>query len=435
MSKNEEPHKGARKIPDYLARISNEAPEEFSASQKAAYNEFGKRAFLQHMALFGPKEQVVLAIGQVHPFEEVETPKDVIGALYLRPFRLDGKIPYSYEAQTTIENAIADFLGDNLPLYGLTAPLDDFGQNTLKDEQAKNDVPPQKDFIGFRDFPIDASTPWTAEVEVALSSCAPIFLVPSTDDGIMWEIKKIIEFGYLEKTIFVMPSTLVNGSFDVKKFWANLQQKFKEDSGIVLPNYCHCGAWFVLGNDLVAEKVVADGAHLKAIHTPGELAKIGKSELSDSSRAYFLESLLLRKADGELIRNLSQWNAWVTGQEDIIAEAKKRKADRDEIVGYLAILKAMQKLNVNLDQINQSADLLRLVHEAANKEAKTISEEEIRNFDLKGFKRKMKQKQRAAEYNTQIDASQNRPESEVTGWTWFGWTVFMIFLLTMCGMQ
>ncbi len=71
-------------------------------------------------------------------------------------------------------------------------------------------------------------------------------MIPSINEGILWELDLILKEGFLGKVIFVMPPSkglVFATSCEVKSLWEKTRAAFLE-RGLTIPEYRHSGAFF-----------------------------------------------------------------------------------------------------------------------------------------------------------------------------------------------
>ncbi|SEL76918.1 Ankyrin repeat [Colwellia chukchiensis] len=110
-----------------------------------------------------------------------DTADPVDFAVYLRPFKSTGKL-HNKQTGIEIETALALVFPDELPIISLGEPGEHIGTCRVKTDEEK----------------------WQAIVATMLLKAKLIILLPSMNEGTLWEINHIIERGYLDKTIFLM---------------------------------------------------------------------------------------------------------------------------------------------------------------------------------------------------------------------------------------
>lgn len=160
-------------------------------------------------------------------------------SLFLRPFISAGKMKIQYtdigdapwlytnpEKSKDLETIFADALESTVPLIGLGKKSDYEG--TGKTESSDKE--------------------WQNELKFLAKNANILIVVPSSNDGIKWEIKWILKNKYLKKCIFIMPPAVFVKSFNWEINW-NITKNELKNFGIDLPQYNKRGLIFTYGND------------------------------------------------------------------------------------------------------------------------------------------------------------------------------------------
>ena len=160
-------------------------------------------------------------------------------ALYLRPFELDGKITvnqidrglFSFEnldrpGVDPIERLLADALIKTYPTVALGVPVSEISG------------------VGH----VGLLTKWQNAVVLLLHSAKLIVIVPSNNNSTLWEIKQVVQFGYLSKTVFLMPSKRRIYNYDrdcyIEEIWESARIAVKDKVCLDFPKYNASGAVF-----------------------------------------------------------------------------------------------------------------------------------------------------------------------------------------------
>lgn len=183
-------------------------------------------------------------------------------SLFLRPFDTTGKLKiekapgnlFSWEQYDrpgidALERMLADAVADTARLIGLGTRGDvEFGPGTA----------------GF-------VADWKSKVEQAAQSASYIFVVPSANEGTLWEIGLIKQRGYFAKSVFIMPPTVPPFKFDgvgeYKEVWKLARLACRSAHQIELPIYDSGGCMFLIDGSAVVRKEPFDG------FTPRDVAK------------------------------------------------------------------------------------------------------------------------------------------------------------------
>ena len=89
---------------------------------------------------------------------------------------------------------------------------------------------------------------WKTYADELIKALVPIFVVPSSNSGTLWEINRIIQLGALEKTIFIMPPKDFISQKSYEIYWES-HAKILHTIGVDLPKYIESGALFRLTKD------------------------------------------------------------------------------------------------------------------------------------------------------------------------------------------
>jgi hypothetical protein len=87
---------------------------------------------------------------------------------------------------------------------------------------------------------------WQSHVELLAEKCERIFLIPSTQLGIRWEIDLVRARGWLRKTVFVMPPD--SASVNMRRIWMEIREDLAR-SALKLPRYDGTGMLFVMSDE------------------------------------------------------------------------------------------------------------------------------------------------------------------------------------------
>jgi hypothetical protein len=176
-------------------------------------------------------------------------------ALYLRPFVVTDRLPTSlpgthytgsrFDGFLDFEGILQDSVRDTTPLVALGRPMETYGAGRILTDDEN----------------------WKAKVTKLMEASTTIFLIPSNHAGTLWEIQQILQSGWLEKCIFIMPpvgatkwtkepgenwhydKSLVDAAAD----WS-LAQEALTDLGIHLPAYEQTGAIFTVNRSTLQER-------------------------------------------------------------------------------------------------------------------------------------------------------------------------------------
>lgn len=162
-------------------------------------------------------------------------------SLFLRTFDLTGKMtlerpasnPFSWDqydrpGKDALERLFADALARTAPLIGLGG---------------HGDVELGPGLAGFIEN-------WHERVENAMKHAAYIFVIPSANEGTLWEIGILKSQDYFEKTVFIMPPSVppfkFTGDGQYKDFWEAARLTCASELHIELPPYREKGGIFLM---------------------------------------------------------------------------------------------------------------------------------------------------------------------------------------------
>jgi len=78
---------------------------------------------------------------------------------------------------------------------------------------------------------------WKEKALFLIRTAKIIFMVPGYQDGTIWEMKQIVNYRYLYKTVFIVPIGDNIGGLTAKKHWKKTEGVWKDSLGIILPTY------------------------------------------------------------------------------------------------------------------------------------------------------------------------------------------------------
>ena len=183
-------------------------------------------------------------------------------SLFLRPFDITGKLiiekapsnlfswdQYDRPGTDALERMLADAVQPTSPLIGLGAHGDiEFGPGTA----------------GF-------VPDWKNNIADAMKDAAYIFIVPSANEGTLWEVGEIKNRDYVHKTVFIMPPTVSPFKFigdgDYKEFWEAARTACAREHQIELPRYKPEGSLFLIDGKSAVREAAFQG------FTPRPVAK------------------------------------------------------------------------------------------------------------------------------------------------------------------
>ena len=181
-------------------------------------------------------------------------------ALYLRSFELDGMFimntdhrnlfsweQYDRPGTDTIERIFYDATSATYPLIGLGGRGD----------------------IEFGIAAAGLSSDWEKKVRKGVQQCSLIFIVPLSTEGVMREVRMIIEEGALSKTIFIMPPDnhmfQFRGNVSFEKKWIDTVKIFDRELRVILPAYSKNGLLFTIDRNLCLDKTTDFGCDPKSM--------------------------------------------------------------------------------------------------------------------------------------------------------------------------
>ncbi len=161
----------------------------------------------------------------------------------------------------TLELMISSEVRRNYPMIALGRPGEKLGAGRLPSTDAD----------------------WEALALLLMKQAKVIFIVPSTSDGVIWEMDRLN--GYREKTIYLMPPTKYyhGDAASAENHWRATQHTFIQ-RGIFLPAYSKKGALFMLNEQGGVARQSLFEARLGGSRTYEFISLIGAEPKSRQSR-------------------------------------------------------------------------------------------------------------------------------------------------------
>jgi hypothetical protein len=161
--------------------------------------------------------------------------------LYIRPFSTTGEL--STQNSDRVKMGGAEFMlprGYQKPSFDIEERL----ANSLSGEATLVGLGKPGEALGAGRLPTEDSE-WKKIVSAFMEHANHIFVVPGDQAGTMWEISRIVEFGYLSKTSFIFPpkSENIGGKFNWKSHFNNISDVFAEN-GLSIPELNENGVIF-----------------------------------------------------------------------------------------------------------------------------------------------------------------------------------------------
>ena len=100
---------------------------------------------------------------------------------------------------------------------------------------------------------------WKNKISYLMMECIPIFILPSSNQGTVWEMTRAKELGVLSKTIFIMPAGDQNRNKEYREYWDYHAERLKVLLGVELPKYYSSGAWFRFDENWKVRDIIEDG--------------------------------------------------------------------------------------------------------------------------------------------------------------------------------
>lgn len=167
-------------------------------------------------------------------------------SLYLRPFSSTDKFRYLIDKAASrvrpneeykdLERRIAEGMEDIARMYALGQPGEHIGARRIG----------------------TAEHEWKLFADELVRLATPIFIVPSTSPGTLWEIERLRESGALPKTIFVMPRWDYLEERDYSDYWQTTSEELWSKLKLKLPKYYKEGAWFRLNEEWDLVNILPD---------------------------------------------------------------------------------------------------------------------------------------------------------------------------------
>lgn len=150
--------------------------------------------------------------------------------LYLRPFSTTGQMSeknanlFDFTPPPELEETLTNRLTEYGPVVCLGAQLEAYGATRV----------------------LTTEEQWQEKFLFLMEKATFIFMIPGYQEGITWEMGKLFEHEYLDKTAFIVPvgdlmKTAPDGQIEMgessKKHWQKTQVKWKEAFNLDLPKY------------------------------------------------------------------------------------------------------------------------------------------------------------------------------------------------------
>lgn len=163
-------------------------------------------------------------------------------ALYLRPFKLTGRIafdnpaaalqagnpfhmPFAHDDRLDIERLVAEALDPDLPLVALGRPGEHMGAGRIAVDDAV----------------------WQDAVRLLAEASELIVLLPYPAAGTLWEVEHVIGAGLLGKTALLMPPATTGLEAETAAFWEECRRIVEARHGVQLPAWRAEGGLLTLG--------------------------------------------------------------------------------------------------------------------------------------------------------------------------------------------